>query len=402
MLATSLARDAALAADLPAPLALTGGRRRRVLLVTNIFPPHIGGPATFIDRLAHELAKDHGCRVTVVCSSDAPRDPSDVRRPFTVRRICTANKYTYQLNVRRVLLMEMLRHSRILVNGLEEYVTPLARLLSRRYVLKVVGDTVWETARNAGTTTLDIDAFQREAAVGDQIAAARAARYEYLRYARVIVTPSEYLRSMVIGWGVDADRVVTVANGASHAASHTDVLRRTIGPLRVLFVGRLTNWKGVETVLMALDGLSDVELTIAGDGPASPLLRALARQLGVDARVRFLGRQSVSAVHELMASSHVLVLTSLYEGLSHTLIEAAALGLPCIASACGGNPEFVVDGESGLLVPAEDVASLRQALRSLERDEPRRYDLAIAAQRRGRQFSIHRTTANIIRVLATA
>ena len=66
MLATSLARDAAVAADLPAPLALTAGRRARVLLVTNIFPPHIGGPATFIDQLAHELAKDHGCRVTVV------------------------------------------------------------------------------------------------------------------------------------------------------------------------------------------------------------------------------------------------------------------------------------------------------------------------------------------------
>jgi len=401
MLATSLARDAAVAADLPAPLALTAGRRARVLLVTNIFPPHIGGPATFIDQLAHELAKDHGCRVTVVCSSDAPRDPSDVRRPFTVRRICTANKYAYQLNVRRVLSMEMLRHSRILVNGLEEYVTPVARLLGRRYVLKVVGDTVWEAARNAGTTALDIDTFQHEAAARDRFAAARAARYEYLRYARVIVTPSEYLRSMVIGWGVDAERVVTVANGANQPASHADAVRRTTGPLRVLFVGRLTNWKGVETVLMALDGLSDVELTIAGDGPAAPLLRALARQLGVDGRVRFLGRQPASAVHELMTSSHVLVLTSLYEGLSHTLIEAAALGLPCIASACGGNPEFVVDGEGGLLVPAEDVAALRHALRRLERDEPRRYDLAIAAQRRGRQFSIHRTTANIIRVLAT-
>jgi glycosyltransferase involved in cell wall biosynthesis len=392
-------RSPVAAARVAADAAVRDRRRGRILLVTNIFPPMIGGPATFIDRLAHTLSQQHGCRVTIVCSSDAPRDPSDVARPFTVHRLCTANKYWYQLKVRLVLAVELLRHRRTLVNGLEEYVTPLARLLRRRYILKIVGDSVWETARNAGETTVDIDAFQTDATARVRFAGARAARAAQLRQANLIVTPSEYLRSMVIGWGVSPDRVVTVANGVEEQPA-ISVSRRSAGPLKALFVGRLTNWKGVDTALLALAGLDDVELTVAGDGPAYPALVALARQLALDGRVRFLGRQSASDVRRLMASSHVLVLTSLYEGLSHTLIEAASHGLPCIASACGGNPEFVVDGETGLLVQAEDVTALRRALAALAADEPRRHRLAVAAQRRAQQFSITDTTSNIARTIA--
>src|SRR5690606_1402073 len=132
--------------------------------------------------------------------------------------------------------------------------------------------------------------------------------------------------------------------------------------LRALFVGRLTNWKGVDTLLLAVRDLPEVDLAIVGDGPERPALEALARQLGLGGRAAFLGRLGRAETRREMLRSHVLVLPSLYEGLSHTLLEAGAVGLPCIASRCGGNPEVIADGENGLLVPPEDPAALGAAL----------------------------------------
>jgi len=140
-----------------------------VLLVTNIFPPQIGGPATFIDRLGHSLA-GRGHDVSVVCSSET-RDISDAQRPFTVQRVSVASRERYEVLVRLRLALEMARHRLVFVNGLERYVAQVNRALRRRYVLKIVGDTVWETARNRGLTALSIDEFQVDARSQRQFAA---------------------------------------------------------------------------------------------------------------------------------------------------------------------------------------------------------------------------------------
>src|SRR5882672_9079462 len=183
-----------------------------VLLVTNIFPPDIGGPATFIDRLGHSLAgRDH--RVTVVCSSQGSRHDSDRERPFAVRRVNFTKRERYEVLVRMRLALEMARHRLIFVNGLERYVAEVNRVTRRPYVLKIVGDTVWETARNRGMTRLSIDEFQIDAASQKKFAGDIHARDTWVGAARQIVVPSEYLRRLVEGWGVPPERIAVVQNG---------------------------------------------------------------------------------------------------------------------------------------------------------------------------------------------
>ena len=192
----------------------------KVLLVTNIFPPEIGGPATFIDRLGHSLAsRDH--RVTVVCTSQGSRHDSDRERPFAVRRVSFASRERYEVLVRMRLALEMARHRLIFVNGLERYVAEVNRVTRRPYVLKIVGDTVWETARNRGMTNLSIDDFQIDAATQAKFAADIQGRNAWVGAARHIVVPSEYLRRLVEGWGVARERITVVQNGtiATGAAS---------------------------------------------------------------------------------------------------------------------------------------------------------------------------------------
>src|SRR5436190_10826278 len=101
---------------------------KSALLVTNIFPPMIGGPATFIDRAAHRLAAE-GVKVTVICSSFAARDPADAARPFRVIRIPLRNRIRYEFLLRKTLFWQLLRHRTVLVNGLESQVQAVARRL---------------------------------------------------------------------------------------------------------------------------------------------------------------------------------------------------------------------------------------------------------------------------------
>lgn len=373
----------------------------KVLLVTNIFPPEIGGPATFIDRLAHSLSgRDH--RVTVVCSSQGKRHPSDAERPFTVRRVNVMSREQYEIFVRMRLALEMARHRLVFVNGLERYVGEVNRVLHRPYVLKIVGDTVWETARNRGMTSLSIDDFQIDPASQQRFATDISGRNAWVMSARQIVVPSEYLRRLVEGWGVPGERIAVVQNGTIAGNVAAPAARSGRERFRALFVGRLTNWKGVETLLLAARDVPELELEIVGDGPEWPHLVELSAQLGLSDRAIFRGRLSAPDVRHAMGRAHALVLTSLYEGLSHTLLEAFAAGLPCIVSDRGGNEEVVSDGRNGVIVPAQNVGSLARAIQSLAQDEAWRRRLAAAALDTARVFDLSKTVTRTEHLLLNA
>ena len=140
-------------------------------------------------------------------------------------------------------------------------------------------------------------------------------------------------------------------------------------------------------------------MEIVGDGPLWPHLVELSAQMGLADRVMFRGRLSADGVRDAMARAHVLVLTSLYEGLSHTVLEAFAAGLPCIVSDRGGNEEVVKDARNGLVVPAQDAARLAHALYRLAADDAFRCRLAAAALDTVRAFDLADTVMSTERLL---
>lgn len=371
------------------------------LLVTDIFPPDIGGPASFIDRLGRALA-DSGRKATVICASDVPADPADKARPFAVHRIRRSDKL-FKFSLYRTLCREMLRHGQVLVNGLEYPAHRAARLFRKPYAMKIVGDYVWEYARNTSRTRLGIDAFQGARLEDPELLRMRERRARYLAGAAAVITPSEYLRNMVTGWGVDPAKVKTILNGVplQHYAEATPRRRAPGEPLEAVYCGRLANWKGVETLLLAMQGLEGIRLQVLGDGPELPLLSGLAAQLGLEGAVTFHGRVRPAEIPSRLMQAHVLVLASDYEGLSHTLIEAAAAGVAAIASDHGGNPEVIRPGETGLLVPYGDWRALREALQRLADDEDLRFRLAARAREDSRRFDFALTVERTLGLLAS-
>jgi sugar transferase (PEP-CTERM/EpsH1 system associated) len=133
----------------------------------------------------------------------------------------------------------------------------------------------------------------------------------------------------------------------------------------------------------------EVLLVIAGDGPCRSDLQQVARTLGQADRVRLLGiRDDIPAV---MAALDIFALPSLGEGISNTVLEAMATGLPVIATRVGGNSELVEDGVSGVLVSCQDHGALATAMVAYVRDsELRRRHGGAGRERATRHFSLER------------
>ncbi|WP_420441077.1 glycosyltransferase family 4 protein [Candidatus Palauibacter sp.] len=143
------------------------------------------------------------------------------------------------------------------------------------------------------------------------------------------------------------------------------------GRVRLLFVGRLVERKGVHILIRALARVRervDATLTVIGDGPQAAPLVAEARRVGADAFVRFEGRVGEEALAEAYRTSDLFILPAVVdgkgdtEGLGVVLLEALEFGLPLIASDVGGIPDIVRHGETGLLVPPGDAGALARAI----------------------------------------
>lgn len=204
-------------------------------------------------------------------------------------------------------------------------------------------------------------------------------------------------------FGVPGGRIRVIPNAIAMTAppARDEHLRESLtggtdAPL-VLSTARLDPQKGLQHLIAAAADVPDAIFVIAGTGPEREALEALAHSHGVAERVRFLGhRQDVA---DLLAACDLFVLPSLYEGLPLAVLEAMAAGVPVVATDVGGTNEVVLDGETGVLVPAADAAALAQAIRALLADRPRASALAARGQAHVRcRHSASVMTADVSRV----
>ncbi len=177
----------------------------------------------------------------------------------------------------------------------------------------------------------------------------------------------------------DPARTVVIHNAVDVAAAPR---ARHAGEMPLIItVGRLQAPKDFQTFVRALALLTPTpHAVVVGDGPARQPLQAEIHRLGLELNVQLLGERR--DVPELLAGADIFVLSSASEGLPVSIIEAMAAGLPVVASAVGGVPELVVEGETGLLAPPGDVAALAAAIERLAGDRELRLQLGSAARLR--------------------
>lgn len=187
------------------------------------------------------------------------------------------------------------------------------------------------------------------------------------RFAHRFVCVSKDSARLSAAEGIPEEKISTIWNGIDIAKF------RYAGPAcggPAVMVGRLSPEKDVETLIRAvplvLHERADFQVEIAGGGPCLAGLQELARSLEVVQHVRFLGE--VRDVAGLLGRASMFILPSLTEGISLTLLEAMARGLPVIATRVGGNPEVVAEGETGFLIPTQSPVDLTEAILQLVGD----------------------------------
>lgn len=192
------------------------------------------------------------------------------------------------------------------------------------------------------------------------------------------VSCSQYnARTIAARYGFEPQVVYNGIDTDHFRPSAPDPEIRAMGERRLLFVGRLQPWKGVEYAIRAMRHIPGARLLIAGDGQDLGRLKGIAAELELSDRVLFLGSIPRGWLPRLLSSVDLLVATSFAsETFGIGLVEAQACGLPVVASRFGGFPEVVDEGRTGLLVPPRDVAALAGAVNALLDDPARRDAMA--------------------------
>ena len=347
----------------------------RVLLVSGIWPPDPGGPASHAPALSGFLcARGHTVEVITTADAAPAKEPYEV---FWVKR-------TLPAGVRHLRCVALIRKRGARSDVV--YATSMVRrsalgvtLARRPLVVKLVSDEVFERMQRSGRFSGSLDAFQRVGG-GPRVRFLRLTRGWALRRASRVLSPSAYLRGIALGWGLEPERVSVLPNPSPEIPplSPRDELRAQLGleGPTLVFAGRLGVQKALGVALDALAAVPGVTLAIAGDGPERERLERRARELALDARAPFLGTVSRETVLRLLRAADASLLSSSWENFPHAVVEALAVGTPVIATAVGGVPEVVRDGENGLLVPPGDPDALAAAIRRFFADGDLRRRLA--------------------------
>lgn len=237
---------------------------------------------------------------------------------------------------------------------------------------------------------------------------ARVQRFAWGRVDRLLSVSSRLAEAMSKATGYPLDRIEVIRNGVDlsrfTAVDRAEARRRlNLASDRIAIgtAGRLVPVKDQALLLEALGQLAGRGLkfvaVIAGDGPLRSSLEARATALRIHDRVRFLGHRP--DVERVYAALDLFVLSSVSEGLSNTILEAMASGLPVVATRVGGADELIDEGTTGFAVPASNAAALGDAIERVARDPELLTRMGRAGRDRAlRHFGLDRMLSNYTNV----
>jgi phosphatidylinositol alpha-1,6-mannosyltransferase len=349
------------------------------LLVTNDFPPKVGGIQSYLWELWRRLPP---ADTTVLTTSHPDAAAFDRTLDFRIERVTSKVLMPTRAVARRVdALAREVGADVIFLDPMLPLGLIGPRLRSAPYVVIAHGAEITVPGRLPVMHTLGRRVLRHAAGV---IAAGEYPADACTR------TAGRALPCLVIPPGVDPARFAPV-DAATRAATRA---RYRIDPDRPLIVGlsRIVPRKGFDVLIRALVGLDDsVQLAIAGEGRDERRLMDLAVSHQVHPRVRFLGRLPAEEVAPLYASADVFAMLCRdrwggleAEGFGIVFVEAGACGVPAVAGRSGGSHEAVIDGETGFVVDPRAVDAVRVALDRLLGDDALRARFGTAARERAR------------------
>ena len=383
-------------------------KTKKILIVTGIYPPSIGGPASYSRFLAEKLSKDFS--VKLITYSSVWSFPDDKIMPFKVVRVW--KKVPKGLRHWNFFMKAFFSAGKsdvvFALNAVSAGVPALmaAKIRNKKFFVKIVGDYAWETAINKKKTNLLLNDFQKSKKVGF-VGLLHNLQTWVCKNADGVIVPSEYLAELVRGWGVSGDKIKVIYNGVDFKPADItkEEAKRHIGVFGniVLSAGRLVPWKGFRMLIKIMPQLAEVSqlfrLVIVGDGPDMANLKMMVRNMGLERKVFLVGRKSQEELAIYMAAADMFVLNTGYEGFSHQILEVMTAGVPVITTAVGGNKEIIRQGENGFMVKYQDEFNLTEAIKSLWQNPELREEFKKEGKKTAEQFSSEKMFQETIKAL---
>ncbi|OGC88937.1 hypothetical protein A2419_01070 [Candidatus Adlerbacteria bacterium RIFOXYC1_FULL_48_26] len=328
-----------------------------ICVATPLYAPDIGGPATHVALLERNLPRDQ-FELRLVKYGDVRHLPKVLRHVLYMVKLLRAARtahFIYALDPVSVGFPTVI----------------ISKVLHKPFILRVGGDYAWEQGVQRFGVKETLDEFIVRPQPSSQVRTLQSVQSYVAVHARAVIAPSEYLASIIARWGVPTGRIKVVYSQpelGSKTLSRSEA-RKQLNIHEdeevILSAGRLVPWKGFEGLVDAVSKVREFRtprLYIAGDGPGKSLLEDHIQKKDAGGYASLLGQLPNHELSVWIAAADVVVLNTKYEGLSHFLLEAFAARAPVITTSVGGNLELVKDGETGLLVPQDDIPALSAAI----------------------------------------
>jgi len=380
----------------------------KILITSGIFPPDIGGPASYAMTLGKNKPKDFS--VTVISYSSKSRYPSDKDLNFNLIRVWNGWPIWVKHSFFGLKVLSHVRRADMVLSlniwsaGFPTYIA--CKIFKKKFFVRVVGDYAWEVAVGKKKTSLLIDDFQKVKKSG-WIRTLSNFQAKILKKADGVIVPSKYLATLVKGWGVSPEKIHVIYNGVDFNKSELtkEEARKKIGIPGNLIIssGRLVPWKGFKMLIKIMPKILEVNqflrLIIIGDGPERKALESMVKNMGLDRKVYIVGKKSKEEMAVYFAAADMFVLNSGYEGFSHQILESMVAGVPVIASAVGGNKEVIEQGRNGFLVKYNDEFNLIEAIKGMHQSLEIRDEFAAEGRETAAKYSSEKMIKETFKLL---
>jgi len=357
----------------------------KLLITTGIYPPEIGGPATYSKLLFDELPKK-GIEVTVLSFGQVRKLSKIIRHAV----------FFFKL-FKKSLSSDIIFAQDTVSVGFPSLL--VSKILGKRFFVRTPGDYAWEQSVQRYKVKESIDDFQNRK-YGFRVEFLRKIQKMTVNGADTVISPSIYFKNLVSNWVKNPKKVFCIYNGIDLSVISDKTV--VFEPNTIISAGRLVSWKGFGVLIEILEFLPEWKLFIAGDGPIKKELENIALKNNVSNRVFFLGQISRKNLIEKIQKCEIFALNTSFESFSFQVVEAMACGTPVITTNIGNLTEIIDNDREGVLVKPDDKRSIVENIKKLSSDPVFREKITKGAKNRAKQFSIENTINSLIKYLIKA
>ena len=319
----------------------------RVLVTVGIFPPDIGGPATFVPKIAKYFQDELNYEIEILTLSDNKN--SNINDDFSVKRIDRNLPIIYRW-LKTIFTIYKLGKNKdlIFVNGLGTEATIANIFLNKKIIRKIVGDPVWERAYSKAKISESFDEFQVKN-YGFSISLQKKVRSFSIKKSDIVVTPSQHLKNFILNLGFK-NKIEIINNGVFIPEENTNIF--TNDQINITIVSRLVSHKNIEKIIKAISDLNSplINLNIIGDGPELNQLQKISLESNNKDNIIFHGKLNRDEIDHIFLNSDIYIQASNYEGLPHSLLEAMSYGIPVLCTPVGECKEILGNEDRGYIL----------------------------------------------------